>query len=112
MAYSDYLADRVRQRLKGAGTLEEKKMMGGVLFMVNNKMCIGVDMDKMTSQDRLMVRVGKLNYEELLEKRGAKKMDFTGKPMRGFIFLSPEAFDSESDLDFWVSRALEFNTLL
>ena len=112
MAYSDYLVERVRQRLKGAGPLEEKKMMGGLLFMVNNKMCIGVDMDKKTNEDRLMVRVGKLNYEELLQKSGTKKMDFTGKPMRGFIFLSPEAFDSETDLDFWVNRALEFNTLL
>ncbi len=112
MAFSDYLVERVRPRLKGVGHLEEKKMMGGLLFMVNSKMCIGVDRDKKTNQDRLMVRVGKLNYEKLLQKRGAKKMDFTGKPMRGFIFLSPEAFDSESDLDFWVSRALEFNTLL
>ncbi|WP_289644383.1 TfoX/Sxy family protein [Maribacter aestuarii] len=112
MAYSDYLVERVRQRLKGAGQIEEKKMMGGLLFMVNGKMCIGVDRDKSADQDRLMVRVGKLNYELLLQKKGSRKMDFTGRPMKGFLFLSPEAFDAESDLDFWVKKALEFNAML
>lgn len=112
MAFSDYLAERVRQRLKGAGPIEEKKMMGGLIFMVNGKMCIGVDIDKKTGDDRLMVRVGKLNYEELLRKKGSKKMDFTGKPMRGFLFLNPDAFDEDTDLDFWVEKALEFNRLL
>ena len=73
MAYSDYLAERVRPRLLGAGQIEEKNMMGGLLFMVNGKMCIGVDMDKKTEQDRLMVRVGKLNYEQLLQKRAVEK---------------------------------------
>ena len=112
MAYSEYVVDRVRYRLKGAGVLEEKKMIGGYLFMVNGKMCIGVDMDKSTQQYRLMVRVGKLNYEELLEKEGSRKMDFTGRPMRGFLFIYPEGFDAEEDLDFWVEKALEFNKLL
>ena len=112
MAYSYYLAERVRQRLQGAGQIEEKKMMGGLLFMVNGKMCIAVDIDKKTDQDRLMVRVGKLNYEQLLQKKGCRKMDFTGRPMRGFLFLAPEAFDAEIDLDFWVEKALEFNALL
>lgn len=112
MAYSEYLADRVRQRLNGVGPTEEKKMMGGLIFMVNGKMCIGVDSDKNSKQDRLMVRVGKLNYEELLQKEGSRKMDFTGKPMRGFLFLGPEAFDIEADLNFWVAQALAFNRLL
>ncbi|UWX55648.1 TfoX/Sxy family protein [Maribacter litopenaei] len=112
MAYSEYIVERVRNRLKGAGILEEKKMMGGYLFMVNGKMCIGVDRDKKTGQDRLMVRVGKLNYEELLEKEGSRKMDFTGRPMRGFLFIYPEGFDAEEDLDLRAGKALEFNKLL
>ncbi|RRQ49251.1 RNA methyltransferase [Maribacter algicola] len=112
MAYSEYLVDRVKQRLKGAGLLEEKKMMGGYLFMVNGKMCVGVDRDKNNQQDRLMVRVGKLNYEELLEKQGSRKMDFTGRPMLGYLFIYPEGFDKEDDLDFWVGKALEFNKML
>jgi len=112
MAYSDYLAERVRLRLSKAGSIVEKKMMGGLIFMVNEKMCLGVDIDKKTNQDRLMVRVGKLPYEELLNVKGSKKMDFTGRVMRGFLFIDPEGFDAEKDLDFWVEKALEFNRLI
>ena len=112
MAYSEYLADRVRPRLKGKGLVEEKKMMGGLTFMVNGKMCLGIMFDKKTEEDKLMVRVGKLNYEKLLHKPGSTPMDFTGKPLRGFLFIGPDGFDHEDDLDFWVVKALEFNKLL
>lgn len=112
MAYNEYLADRVRQRLKGKGEIEEKKMMGGLTFMVNGKMCIGILFDKKSGEDKLMVRVGKLNYETLLQLPGSKPMDFTGKPTRGFLFIGPDGFDSEDDLDFWVMKAMEFNKLL
>lgn len=112
MAYSEYLADRVRERLSKAGKVEEKKMMGGLIFMVNDKMCIGVDIDKKSNTDRLMVRVGKLPYEELLNQKGSRVMDFTGNVMRGFLFIDPDGFDLEEDLDFWVEKALVFNPLL
>ena len=112
MAFNEHFVDRVRQRLKHVKVLEEKKMMGGLIFMVNEKMCVGVDIDKKTNEDRLMVRVGKLAYEELLNKAGSRKMDFTGKPMRGFLFIGPDGFDMEDDLDFWIEKALEFNELL
>lgn len=112
MAFSEFLVERVRERFKNTSNLEERKMMGGLIFMVNNKMCVGVDIDKKTNLDRLMVRVGKLAYEELLNKPGSKKMDFTGKVMRGFLFIDPDGFDMEEDLDFWIEKALEFNTLL
>tara|TARA_R110000868_G_scaffold28157_9_gene105956 strand:+ start:373 stop:717 length:345 start_codon:yes stop_codon:yes gene_type:complete len=112
MAYSEYLADRVRIRLKGKGELEEKKMMSGLTFMMNGKMCLGIMFDKKSEEDRLMLRVGKLNYEALLNLPGSKPMDFTGKPIRGFLFIEPDGFDTENDLDFWVEKALEFNRLL
>ena len=112
MAYSEFLADRVRQRLNHKGPLVEKKMMGGLIFMVNEKMCIGIDIDKNTSNDRLMVRVGKLPYEELLKREGSRPMDLTGKVMRGFLFVDPEGFDKDTDLDFWVRKALEFNEMI
>lgn len=112
MAFSEYVVDRVRMRLSGVGSVEEKKMMGGLIFMVNNKMCVGVDIDKKTNCDRLMVRVGKLPYEELLKQTGSREMDFTGKAMRGFLFIDPEGFDSDPDLDFWVGKALEFNHMI
>ena len=111
MAYSEFLADRVRQRLRNAPVTDEKKMMGGLIFMVNEKMCVGVDIDKKTQQDRLMVRVGKANHDQLIFNRGSREMDFTGKVMRGFLFIEPEGFDAEEDLDFWIEKALEFNRI-
>lgn len=112
MAYSEFLVDRVRQRLFSKGQIEEKKMMGGLVFMVNGKMCIGVDIDKKSQADRLMVRVGKLPYEDLIQKDGSRPMDFTGSTMRGFLFIDPDGFDKDVDLDFWVGKALEFNKLM
>ena len=109
MAYSEFLGDRIRERLKSKGSLLEKKMMGGLLFMVNNKMCIAVGQDKKTKVDRLMIRLGKAAYEELLQREGCRTMDFTGKPMKGYLYVYPEGFDNETDLDFWVNKALDFN---
>jgi TfoX/Sxy family transcriptional regulator of competence genes len=109
MAYNEYQAERIRLRLKKYNLTEEKKMMGGLIFMVNDKMCVGLDIEKSTNKDRLMVRVGKNQYDKLMILQGAKVMDFTGKVMRGFIFLEPEAFDAENDLDFWIEKAIEFN---
>ena len=112
MAYSEHLVERVRQRLSKANITDEKKMMGGLIFMVNDKMCIGVDKVKATGEDRLMVRVGKASHEQLIFKKGSRQMDFTGSIMRGFLFVSPDGFDAEQDLDFWVEKALAFNELI
>lgn len=109
--YSEFLAERVEQRLAAKGLTEIKKMMGGLVFMVNHKMCVGVDKDRTTGEDRLMVRVGKVPYNKLLFKKGSRVMDFTGKVLRGFLFISPKGFDKENDLDFWINKALEFNKI-
>ena len=106
MAFSEYLADRVRQRLTGKGHIEEKKMMGGLVFMVNEKMCVGINSDQKTGEDRIMVRVGKEAHDDLLERKGCRDMDFTGKPMKGFLFIYPEGIDADEDLDFWVEKAV------
>ena len=86
--------------------------MGGVIFMVRDAMCVGLDFDKKRLEDRLMVRVGKLDYEQLINQKGSTKMDFTGKVMRGFLFINAAGFDLDRDLDFWVEKALEFNLML
>ena len=110
MAYNEYQADRIRQRLSRQNLTNEKKMMGGLIFMVNDKMCLGLDIDKSTGKDRLMVRVGKAKHDQLIFTKGSGEMDFTGKVMRGFLFIDPEGFDTEDDLDFWIDKALEFNS--
>lgn len=112
MAYSEYLAERVRKRLTDPEKVKEIKMMGCLIFMVNGKMCLGVEKDKKTGQDHLMVRVGKLPYEELLKEKVSSPMAFAGKPMRGFLLIEPEGFDSEKDLEFWINQALVFNQIL
>lgn len=109
MAFSEYQADRIRKRLVRVNLTDEKKMMGGLIFMVNHKMCIGLDIDKETGKDRLMVRVGKASHDQLLFKKGSREMNFTGKIMRGFLFIDPDGFDTDSDLDFWIEKALHFN---
>ncbi len=110
MPYSEHQAERIRVRLNHLPVVE-KKMMGGLIFMVRNAMCLGLDTDKQSQTDRLMVRVGTLNYEALLSEPGSRIMDFTGTVLRGFLFIDADAFDLDEDLDFWINKALEFNLL-
>ncbi|AUC20775.1 RNA methyltransferase [Polaribacter sejongensis] len=106
MAYSEYLADRVSQFLNEKSvSFITKKMMGGLLFMVDDKMYVAV------IKEEIMARINPAIYEESLEKDGCNKMNFTGKPMKGFVFLSEEAVDLEEDLNYWLQLALDFNPL-
>ncbi len=106
MPYSELLADRLRQVLnEKKSPFEEKKMMGGLCFMVNGKMCVGI------VKEDLMARVGPIVYEEALEMEGAREMDFTKRPMKGYVFVSPEGTDLYEDLSDWVQMALDYNPL-
>lgn len=104
MAHDTYLAERIAHILNAKGIrFEEKKMMGGLCFMVNDKMCVGV------VRNSLMARIDPATYEEALNKKGVKPMDFTGRPMKGYVFVEPEGVDFESDLEEWVQQCLDFN---
>ena len=103
MPFSEQLAERVRNALARESSVEEKKMMGGLTFMVNGKMCVGV------AKDDLMLRLGPEAYEGALEKKGCREMDFTGKPMRGFVFVGPEGLETKGELEYWLQLALDFN---
>ncbi|MBT0961104.1 TfoX/Sxy family protein [Denitromonas iodatirespirans] len=106
MAYDEYLADRLRQQLAERHvTHEEKRMMGGLCFMVNDKMCLGV------SGERLMVRTDPAHYARFLALPGAREMDFTGRPMKGFLFVEGEGIDDDDALGAWVQRCLDYNPL-
>ena len=105
MAYNEKLADRTREIISlGHKNVEEKKMFGGLCFMVNGKMCVGVE------QERLMVRLDPERYNEAMEKEGCKPMDFTGKVMKGYVFVDIDSLNTKRKLDYWVKLALEFNT--
>jgi TfoX/Sxy family transcriptional regulator of competence genes len=104
MAYDQYLADRIRRILaENRISFEEKKMMGGLCYMVDDKMCLGV------VKDKLMARLDPDLTERLLAEPGCKLMDFTGKTMKGFFFIDPEGTDLDQDLEYWVRLGLEFN---
>jgi TfoX/Sxy family transcriptional regulator of competence genes len=103
MAYSEQLADRIRERLSGTPAVEEKEMMGGLTFMVNGKMCVGI------IKDELMCRIDPALYESALEKRGCRQMDFTGKPMKGWVMVDEMGIERTQDLYGWIDLALAFN---
>ncbi len=104
MAFNEKLADRVREIISLTHTnVEEKKMFGGLCFMVNEKMCVGVEMN------RLMVRFDPARTDELMEKEGCSPMDFTNKIMKGYGFVDIEALNTKKKLEFWVNLALEYN---
>ena len=105
MAYNEQFADRVRATLVHQDDVEEKKMMGGLTFMVNGKMCVGI------VKDELMVRLNPDIHEEMIEKNGCRTMDFTTKPMKGYVFVEQEALESEQELAYWVNLALEYNPI-
>ena len=112
MAYDEYQADRIRQVLeeKKANYLA-KKMMGGLCFMVDDKMLCGQHTDKKTGHNLLMARIGEGAYEDALTRKGVLPMDFTGRPMKGYVFITPEGYDRQEDLEFWLQKCLDFNPI-
>lgn len=104
MPYNETLADRTREIISLTHKkVVEKRMFGGLCFMVNDKMCVGVE------QERLMVRLDPERYDEAMEREGCKPMDFTGKIMKGFVFVDIDALNTKKKLDYWIQLALEFN---
>lgn len=106
MAYDESTAYRVREALAQQESVTERKMFGGLAFMINGHMCCGV------MQDHLMVRVGPQQYETALAQPYAREMDFTGRPMKGMIWVDPPGYQSEADLRAWVEQGLSFVTSL
>lgn len=110
MAYDEFLADRIRHFLKQKSVFaEEKKMMGGLCFMVDDKMCFGIHIDKGTEASLLMARVGDQQYSQALENPNCTEMNFTGRSMKGYVFVSENGFDSDIDLGGWIQLCLNFN---
>ena len=102
MAYNEALAERVRKALKGRRRLQEKRMFGGLAFLLRGNMCCGV------VGDELMVRVGAEAYDEVISARHVRPMVFTGKPLKGFVYVKPEGLAGDRALKAWVTRAAEY----
>lgn len=103
MAFSEILAERVNQALGKGRKIVTKKMMGGLTFMVNAKMCVGI------LGDDLMVRIDPESRQAALKRKGCREMDFTGRPMKAFVFVGPAGTESDKDLAAWIAMALEYN---
>ena len=97
MAYDEGLAQRIREALEERDDVVEKKMFGGLCFMLHGNMCVGI------VKDELMVRVGPDSYEKALKRKHAREMDFTGRSMKGFVYVAVEGFESDRDLERWIA---------
>ena len=106
MAYNEKLASRTREIISKTHKItEEKKMFGGLCFMVNEKMCVGVE------KDRMMIRLNPDIYDNVMEMEGCHPMDFNGRSMKGYVFVDASVLNTEKKLNYWIQLALDFNAL-
>jgi TfoX/Sxy family transcriptional regulator of competence genes len=106
MAYDTILASRVRDILGDNPEIGEREMFGGIAFLLSGNMAVGV------SKDELMVRIDRDEYDEALAEPGVRAFDMTGRPMRGWILVTPEATAEPADLQQWVETGLDFAATL
>jgi TfoX/Sxy family transcriptional regulator of competence genes len=106
MAYNEKLADRTREIIaRSHKNIEEKRMFGGLCFMVNDKMCVGV------KEERIMVRLDPAKHDEAMEKDGCNAMEHSGKVMKGFVFVDIETLNTTKKLEYWIKLALDYNKI-
>jgi hypothetical protein len=103
MAYDEGVAERIREVFEGRDDIVEKKMFGGIAFMHRGNMCCGI------VDDVLMARVGPDSYQDALDRDHAREMNFTGKPMKGFVYVDPAGFGEDGQLRDWVSLCEVFS---
>lgn len=103
MAYNEKLSDRIREALADVPLVEEKRMFGGICYMVDGKMCVGV------VKDEMMCRIDPAIYEKAREKNGCREMDFAGRPMEGYVYISEEGMRTTEQFGYWINLCLEYN---
>ena len=112
MAYDEFLGDRIRNAFSDRKVaFYEKKMFSGLCFMVDDKMCCGIHFDKKKKTDLLMARIGEEAANDAMKREGCHPMDFTGRPMKGYVFVTPDGFDTDEDLLYWIDLCVDFNPL-
>jgi len=103
MGYNEKLAIRIREALSHQNNVEEKKLMSGLTFMVNGKMCV------CAVENELMCRIDPAIQEAALEKKGCRAMVMKGKPLKGYVFIEEEGIRNKKDFDYWINLSLDFN---
>ena len=102
MAYDEGLAERIRGLLDERSDVSEKRMFGGIAFMVRGHMAVGV------VKDDLMIRVGPEAYDALVREPHARRMDFTGRPMKGFVYVASTGLETDAALQIWVGHGVRY----
>lgn len=103
MPFNEHISNQIREALLNCNNVTEKHMFGGICYLVNDKMCVGVVGDEM------MCRIGEENYADALEQNGCREMVFTGRPMKGYVFVEESVLKTRKDFQYWVDLCLEFN---
>jgi TfoX/Sxy family transcriptional regulator of competence genes len=103
MAYSEKLADKIRQALAHMPDVEEKKMFGGIAFMVHSKMCLTA------GADRMMCRIDPEIHEEAIEKEGCRTVIMKGREYKGYVYVNEDSLQKKTDFKYWITLALDFN---
>ncbi len=103
MPYDAKLANRIRERFAQLDNVEEKEMMGGLTFMYHGKMCVGI------IKDELMCRIDPALHEDAVEQRGCRTMDFTKRPMKGYVLIDETGMKSKKEFDYWIDLSLKYN---
>src|SRR5271170_6961596 len=102
MGYDEDLATRIRHATAGEPGVTEKRMFGGLAFLLRGKMFCGI------VKEELMVRVGLERFDEFLQQQDVRPMDFTGRPMKGYLFVEPAGCRTEKDVRYWVKLGIQF----
>ena len=103
MAYDDVLASRLRTALGPSRRIEEKKMFGGLMFMVRGKMCVSV------GKDRLMCRIDPAIHKTAVDRDGCRAVIMKGRQLRGYVHVDRDAVRTKRGLDYWIALALDYN---
>jgi|TARA_B110000263_G_scaffold247712_1_gene261128 TfoX/Sxy family transcriptional regulator of competence genes len=106
MPFDEGVSERVREVLHGNFGIAEQRMFGGLAFSLNGNMVCGV------FSDELIVRVGPKAYDEALSREHARLMDFTGRPMKGWVYVAPDGFSEDAELDKWVALGVDLASSL
>ncbi len=105
MSYSEKLASRIRAALAHLPEVKEKRMFGGLAFMVDNKMCVTIGVD------RIMCRIDPAFHDEAIKKDGCSTVVMRGRAYKGFVYVSEDSIQSEKDCNYWLTLAVEYNKI-
>ena len=110
MAYDELTAQRIREILLAKGAdFYEKKMFSGICFMVDDKLCCGTHVNKDSGESVMLCRIGEARYVELIERDDCVPMNFTGRTMKGYVYVTEQGIRDARALEFWLQCCLDFN---